>query len=912
MPTARAATAAPATKAAVAASPWPARLADAAITVAFLALVFLLGAFRLKDTDFWWHLRAGDDIRRTLEVPHVDSYAFGSTGRAWIDLHWLFQVLISWGYEHSGVPLLTLAKCAISTASVALLLSARRREWPLWAMCLAWLPALYVLSGRMYVRPETLTLLYLSMDLAILSRVQERPRLAYLLPAVQVLWVNSQGLFVLGPILIGMALADASVRRGAFDPSRRPWWRTVLTASGLTAAACAVNPYGLLGAVYPLALVQTMGDPIFRSTIAELQPLAKFVQETGFGNFQLQVHFAAMALGALSFLVPAIWSAATWRRSEPTKARRKPKKGARIDEARAGWRPSPFRLLLFAAFSALSLQATRNSHQYAAVVGAVTAWNLGEWAAAVAARREGRAALNPLLPRAATFAVLLAAIAAVGSGLAFDHAGEGRKLGLGEEPLWYPKDAVRFAGREGMPDKMVCFHNGHAALYEYMNGPDKKPYLDARLEVIGPDLYKTYIALQKAIADDTPGWSEQLASMGKPGVLVDNIHPAFAPISATLAADGRWRWVWFDPVASIFVPKGEASAYPDVDLGDRHFWPDPRSEPEGAAALLTAATALRRVAASMVLGRRGRPGPLLLLGSGYARKALALAPKSEAGPAWREIGLIAALDEPPSASTAPRFQRPFDPVFDLGTVRSTYALMRSIAEGKAEFLPLLYLSMAYERRQMDEADLPILEAMASRTRETSNQGPMLTQAAEQAAKLRRKLGPRPEALPKWQNADDLDRLVRARLDAGRAESAAVLLESAETPEARSWEVADRLGTLWLHLGQPRRARAAWEPHREARPAQSASRVAAAYLVEGNYPAARSAYKEALAVEPMRFEALFGLATLERDDGRAPEALDAARRAVEAAPTEVARTAARGILSVVEPYAAGSRRAADAP
>ena len=44
---------------------------------------------------------------------------------------------------------------------------------------------------------------------------------------------------------------------------------------------------------------------------------------------------------------------------------------------------SPFRLLLFVAFSWLSLQATRNTHQFAAVVGAVTAWNFGEWAAAI-------------------------------------------------------------------------------------------------------------------------------------------------------------------------------------------------------------------------------------------------------------------------------------------------------------------------------------------------------------------------------------------------------------------------------------------------------------------------------------------------------------------------------------------------
>ena len=54
------------------------------------------------------------------------------------------------------MPALTLAKCAVTTLAVLLLVTAKRREWPFWAMLTAWLPALLVLGGRMYVRPETL------------------------------------------------------------------------------------------------------------------------------------------------------------------------------------------------------------------------------------------------------------------------------------------------------------------------------------------------------------------------------------------------------------------------------------------------------------------------------------------------------------------------------------------------------------------------------------------------------------------------------------------------------------------------------------------------------------------------------------------------------------------------------------
>ena len=67
-------------------------MADSGLIVGFLALTFLLGAFPLKDTDFWWHLKAGDLIRRTGQVPTVNTFTYAAEGHPWVDLHWGFQV----------------------------------------------------------------------------------------------------------------------------------------------------------------------------------------------------------------------------------------------------------------------------------------------------------------------------------------------------------------------------------------------------------------------------------------------------------------------------------------------------------------------------------------------------------------------------------------------------------------------------------------------------------------------------------------------------------------------------------------------------------------------------------------------------------------------------------------------------
>ena len=895
------------------------RVVDGVLILGFLALTFLLGVFPLKDTDFWWHLRTGDLIRQTGHVPTVDLYLYGVSDRPWIDLHWVYQVAISWLYARGGVPALTLAKCAVTTLAVLLLVTARRREWPVWAMLVAWLPALLVLGGRMYVRPETLTLLYLAAFLAVLWRIDRWPSLALVLPIVQVAWVNTQGLFVFGPIVFAMALVDAALRPGAFASGRTRWWRIVLAAAVLTGLSCLVNPYGLSGALYPLQLVRTMGDPVFSHNIAELTPVLVFIHRDGLVSLPLRLHLLAMAVGALSFLAPMAWLVATWFRPArealagdgkalaSAKAKPKAKRSRRAAKAATApaeesWRPSLFRLLLFVAFSVLSFQATRNSHQFAAVVGTVTAWNLGEWAWAVRRRAgasDGRKTGAGIVPRLAALAAIAGVFLWVATGSFYEAACEGRTIGLGEQPLWYPHEAVRFAGSEGMPPRFLSFHNGHAALYEHDFGPERKAYSDARLEIIGPEHFASYLDLNRRISEDAFGWARELDSIGRPVVLAD--HEQNASVSATLLGSPDWRCVWFDPIAAVFVHAAhdEVVRSHQVDFAARHFRPDPATEPHGSAALLASARGLRNVASLATRGGPNLTRPLVLLGLNHARRYEQSVPG--AGDGWKMIGQLEVLRDPPAPEPVPRFRMSFDPVFDLSAVRSTYALRRADDAAPDDFSTLLVLEKSFEGRAMTEAAVPLLERIVALTPINGRQAQSQTRLAALLASVRPALGPQPPAT--WQNLDELRRIVADLLARGRAATAASFLEKAAPAESRPWEETDRIATLWLHLGEPARARSFWEKApAPPRPAVRSARVAVTHLVEGQFEAARAAFKESLAADPDLFEAHYGLAILEQDAGRAEDSLKAARRAEATAPGDVARTAARSIVAFVTPYA----------
>jgi len=878
------------------------RVADAALIALFLALTFLLGVFPLKDTDFWWHLKAGDMIRQSGWVPTVDTLTYGAEGHPWIDLHWVVG--------------LNLAKCAITSLAVFLLITARRREWPVWAILVAWLPALLVLGGRMYLRPETLTLLYLAADLAILSRWDRRPWLAFGLPIVQVAWVNTQGLFLLGPILIGFALIDAALRRESFDPSRRAWWRTTTLASVLTGLACLANPYFFAGAIYPLQLYGTMSNPIFKRSIGELKPLMALIDEVGLDLLPVQIHLLTMVLGALSFLVPMAWGLSVGlidrpKKGEPEPKRPRSKKGAPA-RSKAGWRPSLFRLLLFVSFSALSFAATRNSHQFAAVVGTVTAWNFGEWAGAIRARRlrlDPGAQVEGAWPRLIAFGLIAATFAAVASGRFYVWSNEGRSIGLGEQPLWFPHRAVEFSGRDGMPDRLAGFHNGHPSLFEYRFGPGKKVYQDARLEVMGPELYSDYLKLTGQITDDEGDWAAQLDAMGRPSLLIDNVHEPNEKISATLMLSPHWRCVWFDPIANVFVHDSNRKIVADhaVDFLARHFRREADGSVDDPATLAATAQVLRRIGSQLRFRPRGEAQgrAVFLLGADYARRLRAVEPSALDG--FKQAGLIEYLRDPlPGLEPIPRFRLPFDPTFDLPLARATHELTLALAIDPDDGMSQRSLGLVYQSRGMDEAALPLLERFAAQPNRNKDQQKAKAQAAEQVTALRARLGPIPTT--RWNNLSDLDRVVADLLAAGRAAEAADLIESAYRPEARPWDWADRLALLRLHLGQPGKARAAWLAASGALTPISVrtARVAATYLVEADYDAARKTYKEAIAADPNLFEAHYGLALLEQDTGHAPEALEAARLAEKAAPNDNSLASARLIAATAGPYALPAR------
>jgi tetratricopeptide (TPR) repeat protein len=842
------------------------RLADWMLAAGLLALVCLLGCFLQIDTDIWWHLKAGRQMLAGGGIPQTDTYTFGATGRSWIDLHWGFQLAAAWLYERGGMALLTLGSAGAGTLAVAICLLAGGR--PRTVELALWLPLAFLVTGRFYVRPEILTLLCLAIWLVILRHMSERPRLAWLLVPVQLVWVNVQGLFILGPALLGFWWVEQLARRmlGRAGAWSRHW--VVATAS--VAAACFVNPYTWRGALFPIALFRKMSveHAFWGQHIGELRSVPSFVAEYGLRNPYVVLHLAVLVLAAASFVLPL------WARRLPL-----------------------FRLLVFAAFAWLGLQATRSSGQFALAAGCVLTWNVTDWRAERA--KAARPVRGAWAGRAGLAALLLAAIGWVASGRFYEFAGEGRRLGLGEQPWWHAHDAARFAARPGLPRHWLAFHEGQAAVLEFHMRPDQRVYCDPRLEVMPQSLMQLYYDLAAAMArpsnTDRPDWRAQLARMPQPlGILAD--HRGHSALQAALIAEPGWRCVWFDAVAGVYVPSSMTDLVraQDVDFGAMHFHPAAAERvPLDPERLLAESDALIRLGGGVLerpLGDR-RIGYSMLLGATRRARA-ALAARSETprtGRFWtdwlagsaarpatgfgalRNLGIAALQLYSPASDRAAADAH--GPASLLGAARARFCFRRAAERGRDDFALFTYqLSAALAAGDLESvADLArALRARGERTRqEQLVLRPLLEQAATRTATLDRSGPVADSATPR--NLDELTESVERCIDEGRLLSAVRLLQAASGPPGDSpwagkplklpWALADRLGWLYLATGDPVRARAVWQDQisGEFDTARRDERIAFTWLVEGDLPAAMALYQAALRRAPQFADAQWGLA-----------------------------------------------------
>jgi len=229
---------------------------------AVLPLFFLKHAL-LNDPDIWWHMRAGEWIVQNHRIPHVDMLSAATTGRAWVDYCWLFDVASYWLVQHFDLVGIIWFQTVMRLALTAVLFSLVRSLTPgLWKAIAITLVAVTAMAWTLPPRPGAFSVLFLVLELHVLVLAQRKSdaRWLWLLPLLFAVWANVHIEFVTGLFVLGVCCLEpfldklVGTRRGRRTPLDvyQPQLWFVCFASFLAAL---VNPYGpkLFGTVFQYA-----------------------------------------------------------------------------------------------------------------------------------------------------------------------------------------------------------------------------------------------------------------------------------------------------------------------------------------------------------------------------------------------------------------------------------------------------------------------------------------------------------------------------------------------------------------------------------------------------------------------------------------------------------------------------------
>ncbi|MCC6847598.1 MAG: tetratricopeptide repeat protein [Deltaproteobacteria bacterium] len=487
-------------------------------SVVLLAVAF--SVHRLEDFDTWYHLAAGRLMLATGTWPATNTFSLTAPAYPWIDLHWIFQLLLYGAWTIGGVDgAIVLAATLMGVTTFVLYGAARRFAPPAFAAFLLAL-ALVISSPRFVPRPELLSFLYFALYLRLLEGRLRNGRAVFLLVPLQILWVNTQGIFAVGIALIGCYWLGATL---AFLPLPRGWreesaldpaaWRRLTAVLGLATLACLLNPWGVEGALFPLQLLpRVTGSSLFSSRIGEFRPPLA----SGYAPLLVDTWVALLALAAASFVV----NLRRWHLG---------------------------RVFATLAFGYLSTQSLRNMAFFGWIAAPVIAANVGPWLA----RRTVPSAARSALAAVGIGGILLLIGAVVTNQYSRVMRIE-REFGFGVSRARFPSDAVAFVERTDVTGRAFnCLAMGG---YLAWSRPNDRVFVDGRLEAFPESVFRRYFA----VMERPDMWPQDVAPYEPDYAFVYHGWSNRLPLVSYLARGHGWTMVYYDEIASVFVPSDDA------------------------------------------------------------------------------------------------------------------------------------------------------------------------------------------------------------------------------------------------------------------------------------------------------------------------------------------------------------------
>ena len=462
------------------------------------------GISAVADPDIWWHIRVGQWIIEHQAFPHNGIFsAFGAT-HPWAAYSWGFEVIVA-TLNRLGLMGISLFVIVFDVTLVLLIFLVARffsgSFW--WAWFLSAVAVWAMDLNRVNVaRPVSVSILLFTLELVLIFRAQQTRNAKYLywLPLFFLVWANFHIQFIYGLALPGLLAAVTSVEhwvagkwsadRGLTDEPHTLRPAVLWAIFAACFAATLVNPYTV--GLYRVIFNYTQSSFAYNAIVEFRAP-----------NFRQVPHYIQLLLLVAAFFAMG---------------RRK------ID---------PYKVALLTLTSLVSFRSVRDVW-FACIPAAVII--------AYSVRRT-----DPETRDNSAFGMRLLHVGPVLAGALLVIVLSAADNGLSNRALLqtvqnsYPLDAVRFIQEHHFSGPLYNNFNWGGFLIGSL--PDYPVSIDGRTDLYGDDYFQQEI--QTLMGRRTDDQALDRANL----VLL----PSNVPLSAMLESSSRFRLVYADNMAKVFV-----------------------------------------------------------------------------------------------------------------------------------------------------------------------------------------------------------------------------------------------------------------------------------------------------------------------------------------------------------------------
>lgn len=476
--------------------------------ITFIA-VFLIGVRPPVDTDMYWHLRAGQWAVENGEFLRVDQFSHTHMGEEWINHGGVIQPLIYLMYAGLGDLGLVLFTAILGLVGMAFVY----KTLPGDALAKAITMILAAATATIFwvTRPLMVSFALSGFLFYLLTQWQQGKRKhLWGVVILMVIWVNLHGAGVNGFILLVLfaigtgadwLMEEAIPAWRAKRPTPKPTQTIHLILVGLvSAAASALNPYGLRMLYYPFFT-------------AQMQAARQFIQEWQSPDFHNPQTLPFLVMLLATFVL------------------------AGLSSKKLIW--SEIILVVGAAY--VSFNGQRLIPTFAIVTAPTLAAHFDAWVA------EQNLDLNWERPPSRVqnllnwFLVIILTLAGL---VQVYKTIEPQTI----EPLraeLLPVEAVQALNQHNPPGALFNSYNWGG--YLTWAAPDFPVYIDGRADLMGDPLIMRYLSI--SFAQD--GWQDKLTEDGIQTIFIE----ANSPLASVLAMDADWVEIYRDELAVVFAQK---------------------------------------------------------------------------------------------------------------------------------------------------------------------------------------------------------------------------------------------------------------------------------------------------------------------------------------------------------------------